>query len=375
MTGWTAIGLMSGTSVDGIDAAILRSDGYRFDRIGHDGVFDYRAETKSRIWAAVNDPIAHMQDQAACSLLDQMIAEDHAAAVTALLGRSGIRPDLIGFHGQTIYHNPEGSRDGSCGYRTIQLGDAALLARLSGIDVVHDVRRADMIAGGEGAPLAPVYHKAIFDQLGYPLPVVLVNIGGVANLTYYAGGNRLIGFDTGPGNALLDDYMRQSTGQSFDQDGALAARGVADRDLVAVWMSDAFFAKPWPKSLDRQAFHGCLDAVALCTKSPADAMASLTLFTAQSIATAIASLPEVPKKVMLAGGGRHNRCLYNMLRHQIGSALAAPEHHDDAGSPDMLEAELMAFLAIRFAAGLPTSFPATTGCNRPVRGGRLASAC
>lgn len=375
MIALTVIGLMSGTSADGIDAALLESDGRQFRRLGFEGVFPYRFETKTRIWQAMADPIGHVKDRLAHQQLGRLIAEDHATAVRALLTKSGLRPNLIGFHGQTIYHNPAGIASGATtlDHATIQLGDAALLAKLTGIDVVYDVRRADIAAGGQGAPLAPVYHKAVFDSLGTDLPAVLVNIGGVANITFYGGSDELIGFDTGPGNALLDDYMRRYCEADYDEDGALAASGTADEQLVDMWMKDVFFSRAWPKSLDRQAFHACLEAPQLETMSAADAMASLTLFTGRSIAIAIEQLPTAPRRIMLAGGGRNNRCLFELLKRLVGSALLAPP--DDNGfSGDMLEAELMGFLAARHFAGLPTSFPNTTGCTRPVCGGRLVRA-
>jgi anhydro-N-acetylmuramic acid kinase len=376
---------MSGTSADGIDAAILQTDGQRFQPTGCSGSFDYRAETRAGIWAAVANAFNHMRDDTARQHLDRLIAEDHANAVLKLLDSSNLSPTLIGFHGQTIYHNPTGDDGHPLGRTTIQLGDAALLAAKTGLPVVHDVRRADMAAGGQGAPLAPVFHAAMLARLAVDLPAVLVNIGGVANLTWVKNqtgvtnqtgvedGAGLIGFDTGPGNALMDDYMRLYCDADFDKDGALAASGIADATLVDAWLEEPYFIADWPKSLDRQAFRHCLDDARLLAKAPADAMASLALFTANSIAGAIDQLPAPPQTILIAGGGRRNLCLQAHLQNWFGSAMQDGAVAGDRPlfSPDMLEAELMAFLAARHIAGLPTSFPATTGCHEPVCGGVL----
>ena len=380
MAGSLVIGLMSGTSADGIDAAVLQTDGQTFQTTGCSGSFDYRSETRAGIWAAVANAYDHMHDDAARQHLDRLIAEDHANAVLQLIDGSNLSPKLIGFHGQTIYHNPTGDDGHPLGRTTIQLGDAALLAARTGLPVVHDVRRADMAAGGQGAPLAPVFHAAMLEHLTVDLPAVLVNIGGVANLTWFAnltgmeGGTGVIGFDTGPGNALMDDYMRLYCDADFDKDGALAASGIADATLVDTWLYEPYFTAGWPKSLDRQAFRHCLDDARLLAKVPADAMASLALFTANSIATAIDQLPSPPRTILIAGGGRRNLCLISHLQNRFGSAVQDGNVAGDGPlfSPDMLEAELMAFLAARHIAGLPTSFPATTGCHQPVCGGVLA---
>lgn len=369
------IGLMSGTSADGIDAAVLRTDGQHFEGVNCYGSFEYRPETRAGIWKAVADAQQHMRDDAARLHLDRLIAEDHANAVSGLIKDSGLSPSLIGFHGQTIYHNPSGDEGHPLGRTTIQLGDAALLARRCGIPVVHDVRRADMMAGGQGAPLAPVFHAAMLARLGVALPAVMVNIGGVANLTWADGSGSMIGFDTGPGNALMDDYMRLYCDADFDKGGALAENGRADHALVRQWLDLPFFAQGWPKSLDRQAFRHCLDDKNLLAKTPADAMASLALMTAGSIGAAIDRLPLPPSSILIAGGGRHNRCVLAHLRGWYGRALLEPDFSTAKGQffPDMLEAELMAFLAARHMAGLPTSFPETTGCHHPVCGGVLVT--
>ena len=378
MTESVVIGLMSGTSVDGIDAAVLKTDGNDFQALPCHNVYDYREETRQAIWAAVANPGAHMQDKAIRANLDRLIAEDHAHAVLQLIDAGGCTPALIGFHGQTIYHNPIGQNDHPLGRDTIQLGDAALLAQITNLPVVYDVRSADMAAGGQGAPLAPVFHAAMLDRLNVDLPAVLVNIGGVANLTWFDGLDGLIGFDTGPGNALMDDYMRRHCDADFDEDGALAESGLADWQLVKEWLRMPFFVTNWPKSLDRLAFHHCLYDPRLLKKPVADAMASLALFTANSIAAAIDQLPADPQTILIAGGGARNLNLLSILQHRFGTAL-----HDGNFSsnnsvrdeplflPDMLEAELMAFLAARHLSGLPTSFPSTTGCSHPVCGGRL----
>ena len=371
---------MSGTSADGIDAAVLQTDGQTFQPTGCSGSFDYRPETRAGIWAAVANVYDHMHDDAARRHLDRLIAEDHAHAVLQLIDSSNLSPTLIGFHGQTIYHNPTGDDGHPLGRTTIQLGDAALLAAKTGLPVVHDVRRADMAAGGQGAPLAPVFHAAMLARLAVDLPAVLVNIGGVANLTWVTNqigmedGAGVIGFDTGPGNALMDDYMRLYCDADFDKDGALAASGIVDATLVDTWLDEHYFTTGWPKSLDRQAFRHRLDDTRLLAKVPADAMASLALFTANSIAAAIDQLPASPKTILIAGGGRHNLCLLSHLQNRFGSAVQDGNVVGDRllFSPDMLEAELMAFLAARHIAGLPTSFPATTGCDQPVCGGVLA---
>ena len=231
-----------------------------------------------------------------------------------------------------------------------------------------------------------MYKRQVLARLAVDLPAVLVNIGGVANLTWVAnltgvtnqtgmeGGTGVIGFDTGPGNALMDDYMRLYCDADFDKDGALAASGIADATLVDTWLDERYFTTGWPKSLDRQAFRHRLDDTRLLAKVPADAMASLALFTANSIAAAIDQLPAPPQTILIAGGGRRNLCLLSHLQNRFGSAVQDGNVVGDRllFSPDMLEAELMAFLAARHIAGLPTSFPVTTGCHQPVCGGVLA---
>ena len=273
-----------------------------------------------------------------------------------------------------MYHNARANAVHPLGRQTIQLGDANYLAKASSINVVHNVRKADMDAGGQGAPLAPIYHAAVCGAMQIDLPVALVNIGGVANLTFVSADapHCLIGFDTGPGNALLDDFMMSKLHTACDLDGALAATGTANQALIANWMTHPYFSQKWPKSLDRQEFvHLLSDPVFACL-SVADATATLTSFTTQTIAHAIGKLPMQPQSILVAGGGRRN----NTMMCDLSSCLSMPvvTQKTEGFDADMLEAELMAFLAARFHFGLPTSFPHTTGCHRPISGGQLALA-
>jgi len=374
MTELSIIGLMSGTSADGIDAAMLITDGVRVNRTGISGHFEYRQETRLAIRACCADPAMFLADTSARTSLDTAIAVDHAAAVQALGAEFADRIDLLGFHGQTVYHNARADTAHPLGRQTIQLGNAHDLATATSINVVHNVRQADMDAGGEGAPLAPIYHASVFDSMQIDLPAVLVNIGGVANLTFVSADdpNDLIGFDTGPGNALIDDFMMSRLHAACDLDGALAATGTVNHALISSWMHHPYFAQKWPKSLDRQDFSSLLSDAEFAGLSVGDAAATLTYFTAHTIAHAIGKLPVMPRSVFVAGGGRRN---LSMMR-DLSSCLSMPvmTEKTDAFDADMLEAELMAFLAARFHYGLPTSFPSTTGCRRAVSGGQLALA-
>ena len=369
MKGLIVIGLMAGTSVDGIDAAVLQTDGRNFQALGCPSVYDYRDETRDAIWTAVANPDAIMRHESMRVNLDRLIAEDHARAVRKLVDANGFTPTLIGFHGQTIYHNPDGQIEHPLGRDTIQLGNASLLAQITNLPVVYDVRSADMAAGGEGAPLAPVFHAAMLGRLNVGLPSVLVNVGGIANLTWFDGHDGLIGFDTGPGNALMDDYMRKYCDTAFDKNGELAASGIADWQLVHDWLRMPFFAANWPKSLDRLPFIIALLTRAYC-KTSCRCDGKSCSFTAKVL----------PRQLTLPAANHSDcwwrcsdLCLLSILRHQFGTALHDGNFCWDESlfRPDTLEAELMAFLAARHLVGLPTSFPSTTGCSHPVCGGKL----
>ncbi len=374
MTELSIIGLMSGTSADGIDAAVLITDGVRVTRTASCGHFDYRHDTREAIRACRADPAMFLADAAVRTNLDTAIAVDHAAAVKALCRQFGDRVDLIGFHGQTVYHSACADTANPLGRQTIQLGDANYLAKASSINVVHNVRQADMDAGGEGAPLAPIYHAAVCGAMHTDLPAVLVNIGGVANLTFVSADdpNGLIGFDTGPGNALIDDFMMSRLNAACDLDGALAATGTVNYALLSSWMTHPYFTQKWPKSLDRQEFSHLLSDPDFVRLPIADAAATLTCFTTQTIVHAIDKLPMPPRSVFVAGGGRRNNTMMCDLSSCLSMTVVTQK--TEAFDADMLEAELMAFLAARFHYGLPTSFPHTTGCCRPISGGQLALA-
>jgi anhydro-N-acetylmuramic acid kinase len=268
--------------------------------------------------------------------------------------------DIVGFHGQTVLHRPAQKL-------TVQIGDATALAKAIRIPVMHDFRAADVAAGGQGAPLVPVYHRALAQSLARSGPMVVVNIGGVANITYIDGDETLIACDTGPGNALLDDFVFRLTGQRYDGEGRLAAQGDADEAWVAQALRHPFFALPPPKSLDRNAFA----ALAWRDMAPADGAATLTAFTAAAIARIVPHLPKPPRDWIVAGGGARNPTLLAMLRQRL--APAAVEIADTLGwSADAIEAQAFGFLAARGLNGLPLSYPTTTGVPVPMTGGLIA---
>jgi anhydro-N-acetylmuramic acid kinase len=282
----------------------------------------------------------------------------HAEAVRKLLETLNIPPqdiDLIGFHGQTISHAPEKGH-------TCQIGDGALLASMTGIKVVNDFRTADVRAGGQGAPLVPIYHQALGSTLDKP--VVFLNIGGVANVTYVGKGRELIAFDTGPGNALIDDWMLRKSGQNFDAGGTLALSGKIDAPLLKTLLSHPFFSSPVPKSLDRNAFV----SQAWEGLSPADGAATLAAFTVHSIAEAFKHFPSPPQQLIVAGGGRHNQFLMQQLQQHLNVMVSSIDALGLDG--DAIEAEAFAYLAVRSIKGLPISFPTTTGVPEPMTGGR-----
>ncbi len=350
----TAIGLMSGTSADGIDAAIIRTDGHTIRHTGAFVTHPYPAETRAAILALAAEPERAGLDP--LLELEAAITQAHADAVRAVLAQTGLEAsaiDVVGFHGQTVLHRPQ--------YRfTRQLGDGAALSAMLGIPVVNRFRHADIEAGGQGAPLVPVFHAALAKEIDGPLAVL--NLGGVGNITYIDG-ETLIAFDTGPGNALIDDWVRTQTGAFFDEGGALARGGRVDEERLAALLSSPFFDAPPPKSLDRNSF--AVDVLA--GLSLEDGAATLSAFTVAATARAREHLPQAPLRWLVCGGGRHNAALMAGLQHSLQVPVDPVEVVGWDG--DALEAQAFGFLAVRSLAGLPLSLPATTGVPHPMTGG------
>lgn len=346
---------MSGTSLDGIDAALLRTDGERIESAGEFMTVPYDDALRARLRAVLGGtgPV----EEVACEL-----TEAHRDAVVELLRRAGADSgdiDVIGFHGHTILHRPaEG--------RTWQIGDAAMLARTTGIDVVADFRSADVAAGGEGAPFASLYHAALCRDLARP--VCVLNLGGVGNVTWIGSGEELLAFDTGPGNALLDDWTLAHTGRPFDDGGALAQAGTVDEAALARLLAHPFFSQDPPKSLDRLDF----DNSPLGALSARDGAATLAAFTCSAVALAAGHFPAPPSRWLVTGGGRHNPALMAGLAHVLDAPVAAVEAAGWDG--DALEAQAFAYLAVRSLRGLPLSLPSTTGVAQPMPGGTLYKA-
>ena len=361
----TTLGLMSGTSLDGVDVAMIETDGKRVKAFGPSGYRPYSDPERRLLLQALTEA-AHLHAREArpgiLQEAERVVTAAHAEAIASFKVQNHIASediDIVGFHGQTVLHRPADKL-------TVQIGDAAALARAIHIPVMHDFRAADVAAGGQGAPLVPVYHRALAQSLEREGPVVVLNIGGVSNITYIDG-DTLIACDTGPGNALLDDFMYRSIGQRFDTDGRMAAQGTVDENWIAQGLSLPFFALPPPKSLDRNDFA----KLVLRDSSPANGAATLTAFTVAAIARIVPLLPKRPRSWVVAGGGARNLTMMRMLRERLSPATV--ETGDALGwSTDAIEAQAFGFLAARGLKGLPLSYPATTGVPIPMTGGLVA---
>lgn len=351
---------MSGTSLDGIDVALIRTDGENLVERGPSETYAYTDEQRGILRAALEDArtLTRREDRpGGLANAEAALTDWHGRAVERFLEANPATLDVIGFHGQTVIHRPEMKL-------TVQLGDGRALARRLGVPVVYDMRAADVAAGGQGAPFVPVYHRALAASLP-ERPIAFVNIGGVANLTWIGAQGEMIAFDTGPGNALLDDWALKHTGVARDSDGALAARGLVGTSAVAQFLSHPFFAMAPPKSLDRNAFA----RVSLAGLSPQDGAATLVEITAQTIARAVDWLPQAPRTWVVCGGGRHNPAIMKALRKKLPNVHSAEERGFNG---DAVEAEAWAYLAVRSRKELPLSFPMTTRVGEPMTGGVLA---
>ena len=362
----TALGLMSGTSLDGVDVALIETDGRRVQSFGATGYRPYTEAERSLLRQALTEAVHMDQRDARPGILreaERIVTAAHAEAVAAFTAQNRITSqdiDIVGFHGQTVLHRPERRL-------TVQIGDGSALARAIHIPVIHDFRAADVAAGGQGAPFVPVYHRALAQSLSREGPIVVLNIGGVSNITYIDGPDVLIACDTGPGNALLDDYMYRVMSQPFDTEGRLAAQGKPDEGWIARALQLPFFARRPPKSLDRNDFA----ALKLGEMKPDDGAATLTAFTAAAIAKIVPLLPKRPKSWIVAGGGARNLTMLRMLRERL--APASVEAAEALGwSADAIEAQAFGFLAARGLKGLPLSYPATTGVPMPMTGGLIS---
>lgn len=351
--------------MDGVDAALIETDGEQVLSFGPALTLPYAADQRAVLREAIavagGEEGAQPHDEI-IKRAESLLTETHASAIARVVEAAGLKGSDVhyaGFHGQTVLHRPQQRL-------TWQIGDGAALAAASGIDVVFDFRSADVAAGGQGAPLVPLYHQALVKGLRTELPVAVLNIGGVANVTYVGEGDELLAFDTGPGNAPIDDWCLQHTGQPIDEDGLLALSGRVDRTVLAAMLDNPWFDKAPPKSLDRMDF----------TSGPArglsaeDGAATLTAFTAYAVAKGAQHFSAPARRWLVCGGGRRNPVLMATL-HQV---LRAPVERVEAVGwrGDFLEAEAFAFLAARHLRGLPLSLPTTTAAPAPQTGGRLA---
>jgi anhydro-N-acetylmuramic acid kinase len=357
------IGLMSGTSLDGIDAALIETDGEHILNLGPTFSRSYDPAEQDLLRRALTAAarLANREERPApLDQAEELITLAHAAAVRELLETNGVEASAIsavGFHGQTVLHRPE------LGF-TVQLGDGQRLANMLGIEVVYDLRASDVAAGGQGAPLVPIFHKALADTAELPRPLCVLNIGGVANVTWIGADGELIAFDTGPGNALIDDWVRRHTGEPYDDGGRLARQGVVDRKTLEALLAHPYFRKHPPKSLDRNCFSLSGPAENL---SAADGAATLTAFTAGAAMLARKHFPQQPAMWIVVGGGARNAALIGTLKSLLRTPVKLAE--EVGWAAQHVEAQAFAFLAARSRKGLPLTFPGTTGAPYPLTGG------
>jgi anhydro-N-acetylmuramic acid kinase len=356
-----AIGLMSGTSLDGVDAALIETDGDLIFDVGPALTAPYSDSFRNKLKQAVE--VAGATDtESEDDALSEELTCIHIALIRELLSSQQpsskwAKPDVIGFHGHTVLHRPQKKI-------TQQIGDAEKIASDISVPVVFDFRRNDVLNGGQGAPLAPVYHAALLKSQDKPIAVV--NIGGIANLTWLGQeDHHVIAFDTGPGNGLIDAWVEKCTGERFDENGVLAANGTINQKVLAQLLMISYFKLGYPKSLDRSDFS--IDPI--FGLSPADGAATLCAFTAQSIISSFSLCPDAPKMLYVTGGGRHNASLMTELSTR---SFCPVEKIDSIGiNGDDLEAQAFAFMAVRSVRGLPLSFTGTTGVTEPLSGGKL----
>ena len=353
---YTAIGLMSGTSLDGIDVALVRTDGMDYTELLDFQSFPYAEGVRESLRGVLGQRHATPETAKA----EKILTDVHITAVQDFVKRTKAVVDVIGFHGQTITHDPAQKF-------TWQIGDSKMLAQQTGIDVVGDMRMADVKAGGQGAPLLPLCHRAFASHVEKPIAVL--NLGGVGNVTWL-GTERtdILAFDTGPANALIDDLVKQKTGKRYDSDGKLAKAGKPDEALLKKWLAHDYFKKPAPKSLDRNQY----DVAEVYNLELQDGVATLAEFTVRSVVQSLALLPAQPRALYVAGGGRHNSFMMTRLNEELPYDVEPVEKIGWNG--DMLEAQGFAYLAARSILGLSLTLPTTTGVSQPMTGGKLYKA-
>ena len=362
------LGFMTGTSLDAVDMAVLETDGVDIHAFGPAGERKLRETTRDLLLKTTDIARAWPRGAPEPAIFNEArraVADEHFEAATSFLDEHGLTWsdfDLLGVHGQTVLHErPTAERLG----RTVQLLDAERLAKACGRPVAFDFRTADVAAGGEGAPLAPIYHAARARASGLSAPVAALNVGGVANITLIGAEGALLAFDTGPGNGMIDLMLQERGLGRFDQDGRLALAGRVDEAALASLLDSPYFDAPAPKSLDRYDF-SLAPVEHLCAK---DAAATLVAFTAEAVFKAFAQAGEAPSALIVCGGGRHNPAIMQTLAKRAPVPVQAAEAHGWRG--DSIEAEAFAYLAARTAKGLPISFPGTTGVEAPMTGGRI----
>ncbi|WP_275782750.1 anhydro-N-acetylmuramic acid kinase [Pararhizobium gei] len=363
----TAIGLMSGTSMDGIDIALLKTDGEGVVDRGPSMSVPYDRAFRERLKQALVDA-KDLQDRRArpgdLAAIERNLTLRHAVAVSDFLHVAGLSSadiDVIGFHGQTVLHRPDEAL-------TVQLGDGALLASATGIPVVCDMRANDMVHGGQGAPLIPAYHAALAAEGAGGVPTVFVNVGGISNLTYIGSDGDIVAYDSGPGNSLIDQWIEMHTGKAFDEDGHIASQGQVLDSLAARYLKSPFFSANRRRSLDRNDFLPPHKTDA----GLADGARTLAYVTAAAILQSAKHLPRPPVRYIVCGGGRLNRVIMQDLADLAGAERACVLPAEEAGfDGDAMEAEAWAYLAVRSLFGLPLTFPGTTGVTMPTTGGVL----
>lgn len=348
---YRAIGLMSGTAMDGIDAALIETDGHddiqRLGFVSCDHDENLRAQLRAQLNKHDFDADVERQFTLAQLPIIQQLLDQCSLSFNDI--------EVIGFHGQTTHHDPDNGI-------TVQMGDGQLLANETGIDVVYDFRTNDMKNGGQGAPLIPVYHRALLQNTNVELPIAILNLGGVGNITWVSHDD-MVAFDTGPANAMIDDWVAKQTDQKFDDGGQMASRGNVDEFTLNQFLNLPYFDKAYPKSLDRNDFQN-ISVEGLSVEGGA---ATLTEMTVQSVARGIEICPSKPTAIYVTGGGRHN----DYMMKRFADVMELPIHSvDELGwNGDAMEAEGFAYMAVRSLLNEPISFPKTTGCAQAVTGG------